>query len=276
MLRNKIKNCFDNQFGKCAILLLLINAYHLLGAFLFIYTETCYHEKPLERTNQSLPCRCQELVNAMRINNSIMSNDDDFLNLRTKILEICKNVGHCKTMTVRTCSFDGDTILKWCLFCWNTISTIGYGSTVPTTKAGKICVMPYSGIGIVLVLVFLSMSGSILKKYISKWIIFLETLVTKTEEVSYKETKVLFATIIITATRSLINAHFYSYLTGVDLLTSFYFYYVTFTTIGYGDYDLNVILENHTWGFLTGPLFWLGLTGTSTLVQAVTDVIQYE
>ena len=269
-----MKNCLSKEISRFVILWLLLALYIFAGAFLYIYIETCQEERALKNTDKTLSCKCNELKNAIHATSIRRNESDIFKDIQKEFLSICSDVGSCTKSEPKRCRFDGSSINKWSWFCWNTISTIGYGSPVPRTKVGKICIMPYSAIGITLVLAFLGMGGSILKSLISKWISLLEKYIFNIDQVSYKETKVLFVTIFLTAISTFINAALYSHLTGVDFLTSFYFYYVTFTTIGYGDYDMKILLEKPTWGLLSAPLFWLGLIGTSTLVQAVVDVIQ--
>ena len=60
-------------------------------------------------------------------------------------------------------------------------------------------------------------------------------------------------------------------MTETDFLTSVYFYFVTFTTIGYGDYNLNVILDEPRWCAIVSPMFWLGMTAISSVLQSLVD-----
>ena len=274
MERNHIKSCLSSEIFKCFILCLLTQLYIFVGAFLYIYIETCNEEVKLPKIHQSLSCKCQRLRNVINTTENSRNYSDMFKTIEKEFMDICSSVDLCNQAKQRACSFDFYHVSKWAWFCWNTISTIGYGSTVPTTNAGKICIMPYSVIGIALVLAFLAKGGSIFKTLILKSISFLERRLFHIEQIHYKKIKVLFATIVLIGASTFINAKIYSYLSGVDLLTSFYFYYITFSTIGYGEYDMTVVLEEPNWGLLIAPLFWFGMIGTSTLVQAAVDVIQ--
>ena len=188
-------------------------------------------------------------------------------------LSMCNKKVDCQPLIRENCSFTYQDLLPWSIFCWEAISTIGYGSKELKTAAGKLFLIPYSMFGIAFVLAILGMTGSMMKSFILRCIGFFERHVLKKGQVCHKEWKVLIATIILTFTSNIIFAYIYSYMTKVDFITSTYFSHVTFSTIGFGDYNMNIVLGRLGLDTLMTLFLWYGMVGTSTLVQAMADIV---
>ena len=278
----------QNRCTTITLYLILINIYMYLGAILFLYIETCREKAPEfadfynnTSTNLSeipthkfpLVCSCGLLKITLQqqqhdYNNSITKDTT------RKFLEICEENVNCQSVSLEQCHFSFHNIMAWGVFCWETISTIGYGSKVPKTQTGRLLLIPYSIFGIALVLAFLGKSGSLMKSVILKFICFIEIQVFNKEEVLHKECKVLIAAIILTSKSIILNAYLYSYVTGVEFLTSIYFSYITFSTIGFGDYNMELLIEKFNWwNILISAFLWSGMVGISTLVQALVDLL---
>ena len=115
----------------------------------------------------------------------------------------------------------------------------GYGNVVPKTTAGKIIFFPYCLVGIPVMMFFLSYIGKILSELCSRFVLLLSYLVNKTkaDEVTHKELKTCFVTFILLWTWILLEAAQNNLRTDfpLSIVDGIYFYFVSFTTIGYGD-----------------------------------------
>ena len=257
-----------------------------LGGMLFLYIETCRSKKTefndvLNSTSDwdvneaeiikrlPLVCSCGRLkVTIQKQENEISENS-----VEDSIKQIFSTCSCQSSIAPERCNFSFINIFGWMMFCWEAISTIGYGSKVPKTMLGKLVLIPYSIFGIGIVLAFFGLVGSIIKSFILKCIDSFERHVLKRDQVRNKESKVLIVTIILIFICNVVGALMYSYTTGVDFITSIYFVYVTFSTIGFGDYNMNSLITHLHWDVLMAPFIGFGMVTTSTLLQAIADVI---
>ena len=282
------RKMLNNRCTTIALYIILINIYMFLGGTIFLYIETCREKIPeiadfynYNNRNSSeihthkfpLVCSCGH------IKITLQQQEHDYSNFMIEettrhFLNICNDNVNCQPVSPEQCDFSFHNIVAWGMFCWETISTIGYGSKVPKTKSGRLLLIPYSIFGIAMVLAFLSKSGSLMKTAILKFIFFVEMHILNKEDVLHKEVKVLIAAIILTTKSIVLNAYTYSYITSVYFLTSIYFSYITFSTIGFGDYNMELLIEKFNWwNILISAFLWSGMVGISTLVQALVDLL---
>ena len=268
------KNCFHRKSIKFIfVLILLINIYMFLGGVLFLYIETC------RDVVTGLDSNSQE-VNNLSSTSKEHPKLNDSRSLREAsskhILNSCNNSienSDCRSHGAGGCNLSYKHIMEWTIFAWETISTVGYGSKALTTVIGKLLFVPYSTFGIAIYLAFLGITGSLMKSFILKCIRFFEGKLLNRVRIRHKECKVFIVTVMLTFTSTMTNAYIYNRVTGVDLPTSIYFSHCTFSTIGFGDYNMSFIISNPRLYVIMSILTWCGLVGTSTSVQALVDVI---
>ncbi|XP_071562321.1 two pore potassium channel protein sup-9 [Temnothorax nylanderi] len=120
------------------------------------------------------------------------------------------------------------------------LAMIGYGHSTPVTKTGKAFCMVYAMVGIPLGLVMFQSIGERLNKFASVVIrrakTYLRCQKTEATEMNLMLATGLLSSIIITT-----GAAVFSRYEGWNYFDSFYYCFVTLTTIGFGDY---VALQN--------------------------------
>ncbi|XP_011641260.1 two pore potassium channel protein sup-9 [Pogonomyrmex barbatus] len=120
------------------------------------------------------------------------------------------------------------------------LAMIGYGHSTPVTKTGKAFCMVYAMVGIPLGLVMFQSIGERLNKFASVVIrrakTYLRCQRTEATEMNLMLATGLLSSIIITT-----GAAVFSRYEGWSYFDSFYYCFVTLTTIGFGDY---VALQN--------------------------------
>lgn len=120
------------------------------------------------------------------------------------------------------------------------LAMIGYGHSTPVTKPGKAFCMVYAMVGIPLGLVMFQSIGERLNKFASVVIrrakTYLRCQRTEATEMNLMLATGLLSSIIITT-----GAAVFSRYEGWNYFDSFYYCFVTLTTIGFGDY---VALQN--------------------------------
>ncbi|XP_076456706.1 two pore potassium channel protein sup-9-like [Babylonia areolata] len=120
-------------------------------------------------------------------------------------------------------------------FALTVITTIGYGHSTPQTVGGKIFCMFYATSGIPLCLVMFQSVGERLNIFITFVLQHLKKCFRmKNTEVSQSNLLLItlnFSTIVLTA-----GAAAFSYYEGWHYIDSFYYCFITFATIGFGDF----------------------------------------
>lgn len=117
---------------------------------------------------------------------------------------------------------------------------IGYGHSTPVTISGKAFCMGYAMVGIPLGLVMFQSIGERLNKFVSVFIkkvkVYIRCKQTEATETNLMLFNGMLSSIIITT-----GAAVFSRYEGWNYFDSFYYCFVTLTTIGFGDY---VALQN--------------------------------
>ena len=115
---------------------------------------------------------------------------------------------------------------------------IGYGYITPQTTKGQMLCVFVSFIGIPITLLALKSVGELIAKLVSKVVEKFERKLLKRSEPTRKQTKsavILFSFMVALITTSSVLTMF---LKDWRLLEGVYFWFVTFSTIGFGDYVL--------------------------------------
>lgn len=133
----------------------------------------------------------------------------------------------------------------WLMFCF----LIGYGHSTPVTIGGKAFCMVYAMIGIPLGLVMFQSIGERLNKFASVVIRrakkYLKCQKTEATEMNLMLATGMLSSIIITT-----GAAVFSRYEGWSYFDSFYYCFVTLTTIGFGDY-VALQVKIKIWNFHT-------------------------
>lgn len=135
------------------------------------------------------------------------------------------------------------------------VTTIGYGHVTPITNEGKILTIVFGAIVIPCTLLFLSILISMIRdgpiKQIEVWLI--KFFGYFTEEVTLLKIRFLhlfIVTIVLFSLLIILPAFlFYQMEPQWSFLDSFYYCFITITTVGLGDYvpGQNGVVENRTW-----------------------------
>lgn len=155
---------------------------------------------------------------------------------------------------------------------------IGYGNTVPKTVAGRMFLIIYATIGIPLMAMMLTTLGDKVKHAIRSSLISFEKNILKRSRPQNIQRKSLIAVFVITAiflcSVSAISAKVENW----EFSLALYVWFVTFTTIGFGDYvpqGSGKIDPLYTPLELTYALiaFFLGLVLIATILHTLFDWI---
>ena len=115
------------------------------------------------------------------------------------------------------------------------LSTTGYGHSTPVTIGGKAFCMFYATIGIPLGLVMFQSIGERLNKF-SSVVIRRAKKYLKCQKTEATEMNLMFATGLLSSIIIFTGAAVFSRYEGWSYFDSFYYCFVTLTTIGFGDY----------------------------------------
>lgn len=119
----------------------------------------------------------------------------------------------------------------------------GYGHITPETPLGQICTVVYCFFGLPISMLTLKTLGELVSKMVNKFVYTVETKLLgrrKPQRVRMKSFFLIFALMILTLCAFGLTQ---SYLEGWTFIEGVYAWFVTLSTIGYGDYLPN-------WSFL--------------------------
>uniref|UniRef100_T1ITB4 Potassium channel domain-containing protein n=1 Tax=Strigamia maritima TaxID=126957 RepID=T1ITB4_STRMM len=131
-------------------------------------------------------------------------------------------------------------------FATTVLTTIGYGHSTPSTAGGKAFCMFYALVGIPLGLVMFQSIGERLNKFAAVIIKNVKRLF-KFKSVNASETNLIIMVSTLSTLVMTTGAAAFSHYEGWNYFDSFYYCFVTLTTIGFGDYvalQKNKALQN--------------------------------
>ncbi|XGW26805.1 hypothetical protein V3C99_007410, partial [Haemonchus contortus] len=258
----------------CMLLLVLI--YTLLGALLFYLIESDYERNTvvirkdaLDRTILKIATEMTNKVNDPdeTVNVTMM---EDYIKLA--YVTLLQQESAYKGSTFYK-SEDPDNNYKWTFgsaffFSMNVYTTTGYGSIAPESIAGKSCVMVYGFLFVPLTLVVLRDLGQWALVYTTK--IYARLLIMFRRARGFQETKddelimlpIKFCMSLMLAYLLFASLFIYEYDalsgpagSGIDFFHSFYFSFISITTIGLGD----IMPNNVTFAPIITVLFFFGM-----------------
>ena len=126
-----------------------------------------------------------------------------------------------------------------------TLPLLGYGHITPETLLGQIVTVLYTIVGIPLTMLTLKTIGKMISKLVYDFVYAIETKVlsrTRPQNVKKKRVFVTFALMILTVCLGGLEG---VYVEGWTFVESFYTWFATLSTLGYGDYVLgwSVLLQ---------------------------------
>ena len=151
----------------------------------------------------------------------------------------------------------------------------GYGIVTPKTNLGKLLVIVFASISMPVVLSYLAQVGAMISKFIEWIMLRVHKCVKGNKPLRYKQIKRWFYLFIIFWMVCFFVVLNYVFVATAFMSTGakrwldgFYFMFVTFTTVGFGDvigpsYDLNFYVS---W-------FFIGLASSSALVDSLISLM---
>ena len=120
---------------------------------------------------------------------------------------------------------------------------VGYGHITPQTPAGQILCVFISLIGIPITLLTLKSIGELIARWLHVMVMKFEKKILKRSEPKRVQTKSAMISVALMVVLMVECAIFVTHLLDWTFIEGLYFWFITFTTIGFGDYvisDINV------------------------------------
>ncbi|EYC02060.1 hypothetical protein Y032_0102g3461 [Ancylostoma ceylanicum] len=257
-------------------MLLLVLVYTLLGALMFYLIESNYEKNTVVVRKEALDKLILEIATEMTIK---VNDPDETVNvtmmedyIKRAYVTLLQQESAYKGSTFYK-SEDPDNNYKWTFgsaffFSMNVYTTTGYGSIAPESIAGKSCVMVYGFLFVPLTLVVLRDLGQWALVHTTK--IYARLLIMFRRARGYEETKddelislpIKFCMGIMLGYLLFASLFIYEYDalsgppdSGMDFFHSFYFSFISMTTIGLGD----IMPNNVTFAPIITVLFFFGM-----------------
>ena len=168
--------------------------------------------------------------------------------------------------------------MKWFYFMIVSTTTIGYGHVSPKTNNGKLFYIFFSIIGILLMMTLLRSCGIILMAFNKKIHILICHYFSKEREyvgnqlleiVSMCFMFLVFMVLVIWHDKTISQVQDWS------MLDTFYFWLVTFTTVGFGDIHFPLQVEiDHFYELVIYRIF--GLSFLAGIIESIYNYINYQ
>lgn len=118
---------------------------------------------------------------------------------------------------------------------------VGYGNITPQTPAGQILCVFISLLGIPIALLTLKSIGELTARRLNVMVTKFEKKILKRPEPKRVQTKSAMISVALMAVLMVECAFFVTHLLGWTFIEGLYFWFITFTTIGFGDYVISDI-----------------------------------
>ncbi|KAL9966746.1 hypothetical protein ACROYT_G024864 [Oculina patagonica] len=255
--------------GKTLLRVTLFYAYGLFVAWIFTL---------IERTEESVHEKMTKMLKELRteIDRKYNMTDKDFESFVRKAAAAIEIEGELDW-----------TFLNSCGFAFAAITTIGFGNITPKTQLGQGITIIVCIIGIPITMLALKTAGELLATCIRFLIVKTETVLLKRAEPKHVKMKrflaanTMMVVLIILASVSSTFLESWSFVEGV------YAWFITFTTIGFGDFiqmESMVRKVDHgetskgyllLYGILYSLPYLVGLSLTSCLLTCLVDSINH-
>ena len=192
------------------------------------------------------------------------------------------NITEFKALETKLLDARSETPPEWTFsrgldLCWQTLTTVGYGNKTPTTLGGQLFLIPFAVFGIPLTLFMLNTVGENICHFAGFIFVTIEKRLLKREEITNCKVKLLcsvsFLTVLLLVFMAAVSVNVEGWSFGLAL----YVWFVTFTTVGFGDY-----IPGNGSSKADSPqaiiyrliLVVIGLSLISTIFNAMTDCIK--
>ncbi|XP_066911098.1 potassium channel subfamily K member 9-like [Clytia hemisphaerica] len=207
---------------------------------MFFYVEECYF-KVAEPPQYGK--RCLELCGQIIKLNQTSFNTTEVDGIK-EIIQQCKDKENCievHSNSTANCQLNELLFQKWTQFTFSILFTVGYGYDVPKSELGKVLTIVYAIVGIPIATGSVVFCGRFITAIIKYLIIFFESKVLKRDEIVKFKPKVIIIQVVLAIKFILLLALFYKKtgLKHLSFFNSFYFTFISISTIGFGDIKYN-------------------------------------
>ncbi|KAL9966745.1 hypothetical protein ACROYT_G024865 [Oculina patagonica] len=255
--------------GKTLLRVTLYYAYGLFVAWIFTL---------IEKTEESVHDKAGNMLKELRAEIDLKYNmtDNDFESFVRKA----------------AAAMEMDRELDWtflnsCGFSFAAITTIGFGNITPKTQLGQGITIVVCIIGIPITMLALKTSGELLATCIRFLIVKTETVLLKRAEPKHVKMKTFLAASTLMVVLNILASVSSTFLESWSFVEGVYAWFITFTTIGFGDFvqmESMVREVDHgetskgyllLYGILCSMPYVIGLSLTSCLLTCLVDSIDH-
>lgn len=294
---NQLKKSVKKQAKELGWFFAIFVIYIMFGTFLFFYIEECsgastpndnsipYYPMEISKHN-NLNKTCldlydafiEEIVKKSDLNVTLISNQSGHYRhfdakCQKLVMDSPQPFSFSAYMEGKSCEVTDIKLLKYAEFTIFTLLTIGYGNTTPITTVGRVTLVFYAVFGIPLAVTMYSVAGKLIVQIITLVIRMIQTRIFKNStEVPHIQLKTLFVSIFFMLTIMLTGCAVTTSDKMEDLAftSSFYFWFVSLSTIGYGDihFDRRKHLQNPHLMILSSMNLLFGLGIMAAIIEA--------
>lgn len=133
----------------------------------------------------------------------------------------------------------GHLLISWIPYCIHSIVQLllsGYGNITPKTQLGRVITIIVCIFGIPITMLAFKTAGELLATFIRYLVVKTETVLLKRAEPKHIKKKTIFAACTLMIFLHITTSAYTMFFENWSFLEGLYAWFVTFTTIGFGDY----------------------------------------